>query len=169
MNKPEIIIVHHSGGTDANPLADTSNQTANIIKNWHLSLGWADVGYNWLIEKSGKIVKGRDEKSTGAHTVGYNEKSIGVCVIGNFDATLPTQAQIESLKIVLRDILKRYPIITYDKIYPHRKFAKKTCYGNKLSDKWASDLVKPVVEEMVSMMVPKSKVDIIKNFINSLR
>jgi len=45
MNRPEVIIVHHSGGTDANPLADTSNQTFEIIKNYHVSLG---VGEYWL-------------------------------------------------------------------------------------------------------------------------
>ena len=72
MNNPEYIIVHHTGGTDANPLADTSNQTAAIIKSWHLQKGWSDIGYNWVIEKDGKIVQGRSENVEGAHTVGYN-------------------------------------------------------------------------------------------------
>ena len=152
MNTPNKIIVHHSGGTDKNPLADTSNQTAEIIRQYHKSLGWVDVGYHWLIEKSGKVCKGRDEKSTGAHCLGQNEQSIGICVIGNFDLTIPTEAQIVSLKTLLGDILSRYPSITKDEIYPHRKFANKTCYGNKLSDTWASDLV---VEESL-VKIPRS-------------
>lgn len=175
MNKPECLIIHHSGGTDANPLADTSHHTAAMIKNWHKAKGWADIGYHWVIEKTGKIVKGRDEMSTGAHCIGWNEKSIGICLCGNFDATLPTKEQEASLRIVLKDILKRYPKIPKDAIYPHRKFANKTCYGKKLSDTWAADLIKEPKEntinkeEIVSIMVPRSKVEIINNFISSLK
>jgi len=148
MNKPEIVILHHSGGTDADPLADTSNQTFEIIKGWHLKLGWQDIGYNWVIEKSGKICKGRDEKIQGAHTVGWNEKSIGVCLVGNFDLTLPTKEQENSLKIVYKDLITRYPILK-GKVYPHRKYANKTCYGKRLSDTWAIDLLKE--EDLVSI------------------
>jgi len=38
------------------------------------------------------------------------------------------------------EIMKRYNIPASE-IYPHRKFAKKTCYGNRLSDTWASELM----------------------------
>ena len=169
MNKPRCLIIHHSGGTDANPLADTSHHTAEVIKSWHLAKGWSDVGYHWLIERNGKIVKGRDEMSTGAHCVGWNEKSIGICVIGNFDATLPTKEQEDSLRMLLREILNRYPNIPKDAIYPHRKYAVKSCYGKKLSDTWAVDLLKTKQEEMVNLLVPKSKVEVIINFINSLK
>lgn len=150
MNKPEYIIVHHSGGTDANPLADTSNQTFEIIKAWHVSLGWGDIGYNWLIEKSGKICKGRPEDQTGAHTIGYNSRSIGICVVGNFDATLPTKEQENSLADLLKDIQKRYNLSS-DKIVPHRKFANKTCYGNKLKDDWASNLVRDNAAQIIEL------------------
>lgn len=141
INRPEVIIVHHSGGSDANTLLDTSNQTAQIIKDYHLSLGWENVGYHWLIEKSGRIVKGREENYHGAHCTGWNQKSIGICVIGNFDITLPTKEQEISLTKLLKEILVRYPQCK-DKIYPHRKYAKKSCYGKLLSDDWALNLVK---------------------------
>ena len=35
MNKPEWIIIHMTGGTDANPLLDTSNHTAEMVDAWH--------------------------------------------------------------------------------------------------------------------------------------
>ena len=151
MNKPEVIIVHHSGGTKADPLADTSHHTFDIIKNYHVSLGWGDIGYHWLIEKSGKICKGRDEKVMGAHTIGMNDKSIGICVVGNFDSKLPTAAQEESLKVVYKDIISRYPALT-GQIFPHRKFSARTCYGVKLSDNWAQEVVEK--EEIVTPLVP---------------
>ena len=141
MNNPEYIIVHHTGGTDANPLADTSNQTAAIIKSWHLQKGWSDIGYNWVIEKDGKIVQGRPENVEGAHTVGYNSKSIGICLCGNFDLTFPTKEQEKSLVTLMQAIMARYPAIKKENIVPHRKFANKTCYGKKLSDDWARKLL----------------------------
>lgn len=142
MNKPEYIIVHHTGGTDANPLADTSHHTAAMIKSWHLQKGWIDIGYNWVIEKDGKTVKGRPEDIEGAHTKGYNSKSIGVCLSGNFDATYPTKEQEVALRTLLLDILKRYPVIKKENVIPHRTFANKTCYGKLLKDDWARNLIK---------------------------
>lgn len=149
MNKPEFLIIHHTGGTDANPLADTSNHTMEQVDAWHRAKGWDGIGYNWYIEKSGLLKKGRDENKTGAHTIGYNDKSIGICLAGNFDATLPTVAQTATLTKLLKEKMVQFNI-PKDKIVPHRKFASKTCYGKKLSDTWASDLIS---DEMVS--IPK--------------
>lgn len=159
MNIPQVIILHHSGGTDLDPLADTSNQTFEIIKAWHLQKGWVDIGYNWVIEKSGKIYKGRDEKIDGAHTIGMNDKSIGLCLIGNFDLTLPTKEQENSLKIVYQDLITRYPVLK-GQVYPHRKYANKTCPGKRLSDTWALDLLQ---DEMVS--IPKKLLQEILKYI----
>jgi N-acetylmuramoyl-L-alanine amidase len=150
MNTPKYIIVHHTGGTDKNPLADTSSHTAVQVDFYHKSKGWDGIGYNWFIEKDGKVVKGRDEAKTGAHTIGYNEKSIGICLAGNFDSTLPTLSQIESLTKLLREKMAQYSI-PVDNIVPHRTFANKTCYGKKLPDGWAKSLVlvpeKPVLDK----------------------
>ncbi|MBX4188110.1 MAG: peptidoglycan recognition protein family protein [Candidatus Doudnabacteria bacterium] len=140
VNAPEYLIVHHSGGTDANPLADSSNQTANDIEAYHISKGWRGLGYNYVIQKDGSIWAGRPEYAEGAHTVGYNIKSLGICLTGNFDATMPTEAQIASLKELLKTKAEQYNI-NLKNIVPHRKFAVKTCYGNKLSDDWARNLI----------------------------
>lgn len=146
-NFPDKIIVHHTGGTDKDPLADTSHHTAAIVRDWHVNgLGWSDIGYHWFIEKDGKIVQGRDEKLQGAHAIGENTRSVGICLAGNFDATLPTDAQKKSLAHLLEEVMGRYSLKASD-IYPHRVFASKTCYGNKLSDTWARDLIAPQVEE----------------------
>jgi len=140
MNIPKYIILHHTGGTDANPLADTSSHTAVSVDNWHKAKGWDGIGYNWFIEKDGKVVKGRDETKSGAHTIGYNDKSIGICLAGNFDATLPTEAQTNSTRVLLKEKMAQYNI-TKEDIVPHRKFATKTCYGKKLADDWGRNLL----------------------------
>lgn len=145
-NFPKMIIVHHSGGTDANPLIDTSKHTLEIIRESHKARGFYDpvsgesVGYHWIIEKDGKVRQGRPEIRNGAHTVGHNTDSVGICVTGNFDAFMPTEAQIRSLKKLIGEVMARYNIPASE-IYPHRKFAAKTCYGMKLTDTWASELM----------------------------
>ncbi len=139
-NIPEFIIVHHTGGTSADPHADTAHHTLEIVDAYHKSLGWGMIGYHWFIEKDGKTRKGRAENDEGAHTLGANTKSIGVCLAGNFDVTLPTKEQIQSLIVCLKDIRSRYKIPVAN-ILPHRKFSVKTCYGSLLSDTWAQDLL----------------------------
>lgn len=138
-NFPKWIIVHHTGGTDEDPLADTSSHTLEIVNEWHKHLGWEGIGYHWFIEKDGKTRAGRAETYHGTHTIDHNKDSIGICLAGNFDVTLPTQEQINALKTLLKDIRGRYPI-PLENIVPHRKFAQKTCYGMKLPDTWARSL-----------------------------
>jgi len=140
-NYPKYIIIHHFGGTDKNPLADTSNQTFEIVRDYHISKGWENIGYHYVIEKSGKVTQGRPDLYHGAHTIGYNHNSIGVALDGNFDSTLPSKEQVVALTLLLKNLQTKYTVQTTD-IVPHRKFANKTCYGKLLSDTWASDLVK---------------------------
>ena len=143
-NFPEKVFIHHSGGTKYDPLADTSHHTAKGIENQHLSMGWEGLGYNYVIPKNGDVWKGRPEHYHGAHAgPAWNKKSLGICLAGNFDVTLPTKEQEEALAFLLKDILNRYPNLAINDIEPHRKVANKSCYGKNLSDDWARNLVNP--------------------------
>ena len=165
-NFPEMIIVHHSGGTDANPSEDTSNHTAQIMEAFHLSKKWEGLGYQYVIHKDGAVWLGRPETYHGAHTVNFNNKSIGICLAGNFDVTLPTPLQEISLKSLILDIRGRYPNIG-EKIYPHRRFAKKTCYGSRLADNWVLNLVSSPIPPTIEIKTEKEEVlDILKKAIN---
>ena len=144
-NQVKYLIIHHFGGSDSNPLADTSNQTFAVVNEYHRQK-WNYVasnrvycGYHYVIEKSGKIVSATPENEEGIHTIGKNLESLGIALAGNFDATLPTEAQKEALRGLLVRLGAKYKV-TYDKIVPHRTFSSKTCYGKKLSDTWAADL-----------------------------
>lgn len=139
-NNPEFLIIHHGGGSDADPLADTSHHTAKMMEEWHLAKGWEGLGYQFVIHKNGDVWRGRPEHYHGSHTTTHNKKSIGICLSGNFDATLPTKAQEDSLRSLLVGLMSTYNI-QKEKIVPHRTFANKTCYGKKLSDTWARDLL----------------------------
>ena len=151
----KYIIIHHTGGTDLNPYADTSHHTFDIVNRFHgykwnfkSSLGYY-IGYHYFIERNGLVTQGRADNEEGAHTKGYN-KNIGICLAGNFDATKPTSAQTKALRTLLQNLKLNNPNA---EIVPHRKFASKSCYGRYLSDTWASDLLrKPTIDDLMAQV-----------------
>lgn len=162
-NKVEFIVIHHSGGIQADPNADTSHHTANGMEQQHLSMGWEGLGYQYVIHKNGDIWKGRPEHYHGAHVKeqNINWKSIGICLAGNFTVVgrKPTPEQENALKGLVGDIKVRYGIPS-EKIVPHRYFLGnppyKDCYGDQLPDNWARDLVaQPVDKEKIKVEITR--------------
>ncbi len=118
--QPLYIIIHHTEESGWN-IYDTNN--------YHISLGWEAIGYNYFIEEDGTIIEGRGMK-VGAHTKGMNKRSIGICLSGNFDIEFPTQQQLISLKKLCTFLIKKYNI-SIERVIGHREVenAGKTCPG----------------------------------------
>ena len=169
-NFPECIVVHHSGGTQSDPLADTSHHTATVMETGHLSLGWEGLGYHYVIHKDGEVWKGRPEHYHGAHVKedDMNTKSIGICLAGNFDVTLPTKEQELSLIDLIKDIRSRANLT----VYPHRYFLGnppyKSCYGKRLTDEWIKNLLKPVVIEDKKVRLKSNLLRILEELKNAV-
>ena len=101
------------------------------IRDLHIRINkWEDIGYHYLIDKNGKLCKGRSEKFIGAHVLGHNKNSIGICLIGNFDEESPTKKQIQTLIKFLRQKIREFKI-PIKNILGHREFLNviKTCPG----------------------------------------
>lgn len=135
--KPTCIIIHHSLTED--------NQTVswNAIRNYHINIQkWKDVGYHYGIEKVGdhyEILKGRMDNEEGAHTLGFNDKSIGICLVGNYDHTPPNADQLATLKRLVTSLMEIYQIPRMC-VYGHwetyalrKRQIEKTCPGSKFS------------------------------------
>jgi N-acetylmuramoyl-L-alanine amidase len=125
---PKRVILHCSDTPDYpkdNPAFDVIG--ASDIRVWHMrDRGWRDIGYHWVIRRSGVIEAGRPEKEVGAHVEGHNTGSIGICYVGHKS---PTQAQIDSMLFLYRGIYDRYGI-AWDQWFGHCEFNKnKTCPG----------------------------------------
>jgi N-acetyl-anhydromuramyl-L-alanine amidase AmpD len=99
----QYIVIHHTAAEEAN--------TAQV-KAYHLSLGWRDIGYNFVVERDGKIVVGRPLTMKGAHCKSdyYKKVGIAICGIGNFDNHEPTTAQWEGMRIITRKVQLEYNI-----------------------------------------------------------
>lgn len=166
MNKPNKIIVHHTGGSDANPLQDSSNFTLGQCNELHKQRGFSKsslgyyVGYHFYIAKNGSYTHTRAYSDEGCHVIGQNRSSIGICMAGNFDATLPTKEQVDTLKKLLIKVCTQCKI-DKTKIFPHRLYANKTCYGKNLSDTWARDLIADSSPRIISAKIGDSGANIV--------
>ena len=104
--------------------------TTAQIDRWHKERGFKKIGYHYVIYIDGSIHVGRQEEEIGAHTVGHNANSIGICYIGGCakDGRTPkdtrTEAQKNALCGLLSELVKKYPDAS---IHGHREFANKAC------------------------------------------
>ena len=99
------------------------------VDKWHKARGWKGIGYHYLITLDGTIEKGRPETEVGAHCVGHNAHSIGVCYVGGVDKYLkPKDTRTAKQKIALWEIIRQL-LIKYPnaKIHGHCEFANKAC------------------------------------------
>ncbi len=87
----ELSVVHHTAGTNSY----SGSQSAAIVRGiqrYHvLSNGWNDIGYNYLVDKYGRIFEGRGggliQNVVGAHAQGFNTGSVGVAVLGTYGSS----------------------------------------------------------------------------------
>jgi N-acetyl-anhydromuramyl-L-alanine amidase AmpD len=106
------------------------NIGAAEIRQWHKAKGWRDVGYHYVINRRGGVETGRPESEIGAHTIGHNLDSIGICLAGGKKADEPkpdsnfTLNQLNALKLVIESLLLKYPGA---KVFGHRDFAPRDC------------------------------------------
>lgn len=121
------IVVHHTG----NPTDD--DLSAAEIDASHKARGWTCIGYHYVIRKDGTVELGRPDWAVGAHAYGNNSHTIGVHACGNFEETEPTDAQIESLAMLLANLCADYslPIDRYT-IVGHRELMPTACPGANL-------------------------------------
>ena len=104
--------VHHTDGTNGY----TASQVPSIIRSiyaYHVNAnGWCDVGYNFLVDRFGRVWEGRyggiDRAVIGAHTGGFNTNSFAASMIGSFGSTTPPAAMLTGLEKLFAWKLGRY-------------------------------------------------------------
>ena len=79
------------------------------IKKWHLDSGWRDIGYHYVIELDGKVVKGRPVELVGSHCFGQNKFSIGICYVGGMNKSMskPKDTRTEEQKESIIKLIKK--------------------------------------------------------------
>lgn len=122
--KIKEIIVHCSATREGRDF------TIDDIRRWHKQRGYSDIGYHYVVYRDGSVHDGRDVNIIGAHCVGHNTYSIGICYIGGckYDGLTPKDTRTEKQKAALKTLIMRlkakYP---YASVRGHRDFANKAC------------------------------------------
>lgn len=101
MLKFDKITIHCS---DTPPEMDIG---AEKIRDWHVNgNGWRDIGYHFVITRSGHIEDGRPIDQEGAHVGGHNKGNIGICLVGGekgkFDYYMGQMTALQTLVNKLR-------------------------------------------------------------------
>lgn len=96
MNQPARLLVHHSASSLHTTIAD--------VRRWHVEeRGYADIGYHWVIHQDGSIHRGRPTWVVGAHDLGENTNTLGVCGVG--DNTTTTDRWTMAQRIALVELM----------------------------------------------------------------
>lgn len=104
------------------------------IRKWHLQRGWFDVGYHWVIRRDGTIEDGRPADRPGAHARGFNQQSLGICLVGRDEFT---DDQFDALAGLVKGLKVGRP---ETEVLGHRDLpnVNKTCPGFDAKAWWAT-------------------------------
>ena len=80
MRKINEIIVHCAATPEG------KNFKAADIDRWHRERKMKCIGYHYVVDLDGTVEPGRPESEIGAHCLGHNQYSIGVCYVGGLAA-----------------------------------------------------------------------------------
>ncbi|BCM67316.1 putative secreted protein [Streptomyces sp. EAS-AB2608] len=91
--KIKAAFVHHTATGNTYTCAQAPSVIRSIYRYHVKSMGWRDIGYNFLVDKCGTLYEGRAggvaKAVLGAHTLGFNTNSMGVAVIGTYGTSKP--------------------------------------------------------------------------------
>jgi N-acetylmuramoyl-L-alanine amidase len=84
------IAVHHSATA-------ATDGPARLQQVHFKNQRFADIGYHFVIDQTGVIWEGRPLSVRGASVARNNTGTVGICLVGNFEAIKPSEAQLASL------------------------------------------------------------------------
>ena len=103
-----MIVLHCSG------VMPSVHQDIKDIDAYHKSKGWKGVGYHFYVRRDGTVETGRRLEDVGAHVVGHNKYSIGICYEGGLDsageaADTRTPEQVRELRKLVERMHAYFP------------------------------------------------------------
>lgn len=136
-HKIKFITIHHTA-TKMRPDLPIETKLKNLQafsqRDDKLSCGkfkpaWFDVPYHYYIAVDGKIAEGREIEYAGDTNTEYDPTGHALIVVeGSFGTDEPTDAQVESLKAMVKWLANKYKV-SGDKIKGHRDYAETGCPG----------------------------------------
>lgn len=130
------ITIHHT----AAPVSQTPEQIAAFHLNKHRMLAkshgvkqsrprpWPAIAYHYLVYPDGTVLQTLDDSANSWHNGYNNTHALGVCMVGNFEKTEPTEIQLRNMLLLVAALKALYPSVKY--LMGHREYKKATlCPG----------------------------------------
>jgi hypothetical protein len=139
MLPPTKITLHHEGWTPVYFTAaqDTADRL-EVIRRSHLNRMTAgDIGYHFIVDRTGRIWEGRSLAYQGAHVKDNNEHNVGIMVLGNFDQQAPSDEQLNAVRTAVTTIRSQYRIAARN-VFTHQEINPTACPGSNLQPKIVS-------------------------------
>ncbi|MDR2799593.1 MAG: N-acetylmuramoyl-L-alanine amidase [Bifidobacteriaceae bacterium] len=157
------VVIHHTAGSNDYTKSESAGIVRSIYAYHANTLGWGDIGYNFLVDKYGQIFEGRwlsrYNQVQGAHAYGANEYTFGVSALGNYETAQPTEALLKAFASIISWKFSVYDLDPKGKanigtesqgvkylptILGHRDVGATACPGKNLYAKFAD--IKQLIE-----------------------
>lgn len=102
------------------------------------------IGYHYVVEINGETKEGRPLMETGAHVAGFNQTSIGICLIGR-DQFSQAQwwALLALIQNIERELNKELKLYGHNEYNPHKQ-----CPGFYVPD-WVKRKFRPLDNQVI--------------------
>jgi hypothetical protein len=96
----EALVVHHTVSGDDYSAAEAAAVVRGVYAYHVKSRGYSDIAYNLLADRFGRVYEGRaggiDRPVVGSHTLGFNERTTAVALLGDLEARAPSAALLDA-------------------------------------------------------------------------
>lgn len=129
-------VILHCSATRPN-----SGVNASTIREWHLSRGWQDIGYHFVILEDGTLERGRHLHLQGSHVQGHNADTVGICYVGGLGADgKPKDTMTKAQQDTFVGLWRALRLVYGDQLtlHGHNEYANKACPSFNVKKKFAS-------------------------------
>ncbi len=135
------ITIHHEGSVpfESNDRRAVARRIEGIRRHHRQELGWADIGYHYVLDRLGEVWEARSLEHQGAHagTLALNEGNLGVVILGNYNDQPLNSSQKEGLEDALETWMNRFGV-EVDDVQLHGDLKQTDCPGTAVRD-WFVD------------------------------
>lgn len=136
MGPVQYVAVHHS----VTPKVGTNKAAAAVkgIQTYQMGNNYSDIAYHFIIDGDGAIWCGRPSNVQGGATLGWNNRSIAICFLGDYRTDVLDPEQVVAFQWLVTLLLMGGTVRPERWIEPHSWYVNTECPGDNIRDvMWA--------------------------------